>query len=263
MSETHDIRDRLAFSDREIVGRNRPYEKWLQSGPNSCLVETNAIRTPFVAGEPRPHFFSAISRISFVALFRDSDSGSKNAAFFLASRRERKIIASEALNSDSSFRSPQSKFYSGASDLRQAQVVDFRCGSENSHAKWASGASSLSLFCANTSSEGERCMKHTVHPIRHPSVHPRIFGRVRSRRSCVWHDDQFGRRQNTGLGWSDPTFVHGSVPKVIRGVAPAQLRGDRAEYFVRVQIGSGTIAKTVRNPGKFANQTRSRKRGPQ
>jgi len=238
MSETHDIRDRLAFSDREIVGRNRPYEKWLQSGPNSCLVETNAIRTPFVAGEPRPHFFSAISRISFVALFRDSDSGSKNAAFFLASRRERKIIASEALNSDSSFRSPQSKFYSGASDLRQAQVVDFRCGSENSHAKWASGASSLSLFCANTSSEGERCMKHTVHPIRHPSVHPRIFGRVRSRRSCVWHDDQFGRRQNTGLGWSDPTFVHGSVPKVIRGVAPAQLRGDRAECFVRAAFRS-------------------------
>ena len=114
-----------------------------------------------------------------------------------------------------------------------------------------------------SSSAFERCMKHTVHPIRHPSVHPRIFGRVGSRRSCAWHDDQFGRRQNTGLGWSDPTFVHVSVPKVIRGVAPAQLRGDRAEYIVRVQIGSGTIAKTVRNPVKFANQTRSRKRGPQ
>jgi len=263
MSETHNIRDRLAFSDREIVGRNRPHEKWLQSGPNSCLTETSAIRTPFAAGEPRPHFFSAISHTSFVALFPGSDSGSKNVAFLLASRRERKIIASETLNSDSSFRSPQSKTYSGASDLRQAQVIDFRCCSENSGARWASGASFLSLFCANPSSEGERCMKHTVHPIRHPSVHPRIFGRVGSRRSCAWHDDQFGRRQNTGLGWSDPTFVHVSVPKVIRGVAPAQLRGDRAEYIVRVQIGSGTITKTVRNPVKFANQTRSRKRGPQ
>ena len=42
-----------------------------------------------------------------------------------------------------------------------------------------------------------------------------------------------GRGQNTGLGWSDPTFAHVSVPKVIRGVAPAQLRGDRAECFVR------------------------------
>ena len=149
MSETHNIRDRLAFSGREIVGRNRPHEKWLQSGLNSYLVETSAIRTPFVAGEPRPHFFSAISRISFVALFPGSDSVSKNVAFFLASRRERKIIASEALNSDSSFRSPQSKSYSGASDLRKAQVIDFRCGSENSRAKWDSGASSLSLFCAN------------------------------------------------------------------------------------------------------------------
>ncbi len=263
MSETHNIRDRLAFSDREIVGRNRPYEKWLQSGPNSCLTETSAIRTPFVAGEPRPHFFSAISRISFVALFPGSDSGSKNIASFQTSRRECKIIVSETPNSDSPFRSPQFKAYSGASGLQQAQVVDFGCGSENSHAKGDSRPSSLSVFCANTSSKGERCMKDTVHPIRHPSVHPRIFGRVGSRRSCAWHDDQFGRRQNTGLGWSDPTFVHGSVPKVIRGVAPAQLRGDRAEYIVRVQIGSGTIAKTVRNPVKFANQTRSRKRGPQ
>ena len=263
MSETHNIQDRLAFSDREIVGHNHPHEKWLQSGPNAYIVETNTIRTPFVAGELRPHCFSAISRISFVPLFPGSDSGSKNVAFFLASRRERKIIASEARNSDSSFRSPQSKSYSGVSDLRQVQVIDFRCGSENSRAKRDSVASSLSLFCANPSSEGERCMKHTLHPIRHPSVHPWIFGSVRSRRSCAWRDDQFGRRQNTGLGWSDPTFVHGSVPKVIRGVAPAQLRGDRAEYIVRVQIRSGTIAKTVRNPVKFANQSRSRKRGPQ
>jgi hypothetical protein len=49
------------------------------------------------------------------------------------------------------------------------------------------------------------------------------------------------------LGWSDPTFVHVSVPKVIRGVAPAQLRGDRAEYFVRVQMGRRITSKTVWN----------------
>ena len=81
-------------------------------------------------------------------------------------------------------------------------------------------------------------MKDTVHPIVHFSVHPRIFGKVRSRRSYVWHDDQLGRGQNTGLGWSDPTFVHVPVPKVIRGVTPAQLRGDRAEYFVRTAFRS-------------------------
>src|SRR6266853_3725851 len=169
MNETHNIRDRVVLSDSEIVGRNRPYEKWLQSGPNSWLVETRAICTPFVAGEPRPHFFSAIPRISFVALFRGYDSGSKNVAFFLASRRECKIIASEALNSDWSFRSPQFKPYFGASDLQQAQVVDFGCGSVNSPAKGSSGSSSPGLFCANTSSEGERCMKDTDHPIGHPS----------------------------------------------------------------------------------------------
>ena len=32
------------------------------------------------------------------------------------------------------------------------------------------------------------------------------------------------------LGWSDPTFVHVSVPKVIRGVAPAQLTVDRSNF---------------------------------
>jgi hypothetical protein len=32
-----------------------------------------------------------------------------------------------------------------------------------------------------------------------------------------WPDDQFGRGQNPVLGWSDPTFAHGSVAKVTRG----------------------------------------------
>ena len=85
---------------------------------------------------------------------------------------------------------------------------------------------------------GARCMKDAHHPICHPLRHPRIFGKARSRRSCAGHDDQFGQGQNTGLGWSDPTFVHVSVPKVISGVAPAQLRGDRAEYFVRAAFPS-------------------------
>jgi hypothetical protein len=253
----------VASSDCEIVGRNRPYEKWVQCGPNSWLMETGAICTPFVAGEPRPSFFSAISRTSSVALFQGSDSGSKNVAFFLESRRERKIIASEALNSESSFRSPQFKPYSGASDLQQEQMVDFGCGSENSPAKGSSGSSSPALSCANTSSEGEQCMKDTDHPIRHPSVHPRLSGRVRSQRGCAGRNDQFGHGQNTGLGWSDPTFAHVSVPKVVRGVAPAQLRGDRAEYFVRVQIGETNHTQDRSEPLEFENRTSSRKRRPQ
>ena len=78
-------------------------------------------------------------------------------------------------------------------------------------------------------------MKDTDHPLRHPLRHHRIFGRAPNKGGCAWRNDPFGRAQNTGLGWSDPPFVHVSVPKIIRGVAPAQLRGDRAEYFVRVQ----------------------------
>ena len=30
-------------------------------------------------------------------------------------------------------------------------------------------------------------------------------------------DQEFGRGQNTGVGWSDPTFAHGSVAKVTPG----------------------------------------------
>ena len=125
MSEPHDIRGRLAFSDRGIVGRNWPYGKWLQPGPNSWLVETGVTGTPFVGGEPWPHFFFTISRASPVALFRGSDSGSTNGAFFSARQLVRKIIASEALNSAPAFRSPQFKPHSGASDLlrRKASIL--------------------------------------------------------------------------------------------------------------------------------------------
>ncbi len=143
-------------------------------------------------------FSLAFLSSSSVAAFRGPNSDSRNGVCFATSRQASEIIAPEALHSHAAFLS-----------IRR-----------------------------NSSSEGERCMKDTVHPIVHFSVHRRIFGRVRSRRSCAWHNDQFGRGQNTGLGWSDPTFVHVSVPKVIRGVAPAQLRGDRAECFVRAAFRS-------------------------
>ena len=238
MSDTHNPCDRVALCDREIVDRSRPSEKWLESGPNSCLVEAGTICTPFCADEPRPGFSSAISRTSSVASFRGSDTGSKHVAFFLGPRQACKSTGSEALHSDSPSRNPQSQTYFGASALQQAQRVDFVSGSENSRANESSDICSRSLFCADISSEGERCMKHRVHPVVHPSVHPRISGRVRSERGCAGRDDQFGRGQHTGLGWSDPTFVHVSVPKVIRGVAPAQLRSDRAECFARAAFRS-------------------------
>jgi hypothetical protein len=39
--------------------------------------------------------------------------------------------------------------------------------------------------------------------------------RLKAKRRSIW------TRLGTVLGWSDPTFVHGSVAKVIRGIAPA------------------------------------------
>jgi hypothetical protein len=60
-------------------------------------------------------------------------------------------------------------------------------------------------------------MKDTDHHIRHPRGH--LGGRASAQRTrgCAWRDDQFGRGQNTVLGWSDPTFAHDSVAKVMPG----------------------------------------------
>jgi hypothetical protein len=60
-------------------------------------------------------------------------------------------------------------------------------------------------------------MKDTDHPIGHPRVHLGDRASARRRRACAQQNAQFGRGQNTVLAWSDPTFAHGSVPKVSRG----------------------------------------------
>jgi hypothetical protein len=60
-------------------------------------------------------------------------------------------------------------------------------------------------------------MKDTDHHIRHPCGHLGDQASAQGPSGCAWRDDQFGRGQNTVLGWSDPTFAHGSVAKVSRG----------------------------------------------
>jgi len=69
--------------------------------------------------------------------------------------------------------------------------------------------------------EGEVCMKYKDHHTRHPRGHLGDRASAQGARGCAWRDDQFGRGQNPVLGWSDPTFAHGSVAKVMLGVAPA------------------------------------------
>jgi hypothetical protein len=187
-----DGRSRRAFFRCEIVRHNQALETKLTSNHDFSHSDIRAARGPFF-GMRFGHIFSlAFLNSSSVAAFRSSNSDGRNEVCFAASRQARKISAPEAPHSHTAF-------------------LNIR---------------------PDSSSEGERCMKHTVHPLVHSSVHLRLSRRVRSRRSCGSYNDQFGRGQNTGLGWSDPTLVHGSVPKVIRGVAPAQVRGDRAECFV-------------------------------
>jgi len=187
-----------AFFRFEIARHPQPMEMKLESSPDFSHSEMRAPRGSSF-GMRFGHIFSlAFLSFSSVAEFRGPTSGSRNEVYFATSQHAPEIVAPEASHSRASF-------------------LNIRLDS---------------------STEGERCMKDTNHPVVHLSVHLRIFGRAESRGNCGCDDDQFGRGQNTGLGWSDPTFVHVSVPKVIRGVAPAQLRGDRAEYFVRARFRS-------------------------
>jgi hypothetical protein len=69
--------------------------------------------------------------------------------------------------------------------------------------------------------EGDVYTKDNNHHMRHPRGHLGDRASAQGTRGCGWRDYQFGRGQNTVLGWSDPTFAHGSVAKVMLGVAPA------------------------------------------
>jgi hypothetical protein len=198
MAGMPDVRSCRAFFRCEIVCQDQPQELKFESTPNFSCSEMRAARGLFF-GMRFGHIFSlAFLSPSSVAAFRGPNSDSRNGVCFATSWYAREIIVPEAPHSHAAF---------------------------------------LSIH-RDYPSEGERCMKDTDHHILHPLRHPRIFGRVRRERGCTSRSDQIGRGQNTGLGWSDPTFVHVSVPKVIHGVAPAQLRGDRAECFVSATFRS-------------------------
>ncbi len=80
-------------------------------------------------------------------------------------------------------------------------------------------------------------MKDTDHLMRHPRGH--FSDRASAQgTSCAWHDDQFGRGQNTMLGWSDPTFCHWLVAKRPLEVAPAQSIGRAVKTFRWTDRGS-------------------------
>jgi hypothetical protein len=193
-----DVGSHRTFFRCEIVCQDQPLEMKLEFAPDLYHSEVRAVCDPFFSTTFGHMFSLPFLCSSSVAAFRGLNSDNRNEACLAVSRQAHEIITPEASYSRTAFQN----------------------------------------ICQDSSSKGERCMKDTDHPVGHLSVHLRLFGRVLSRRSCASRDDQFGRGQNTGLGWSDPTFAHVSVPKVIRGVAPAQLRGDRAECFVRTAFRS-------------------------
>ena len=76
-------------------------------------------------------------------------------------------------------------------------------------------------------------MKDKDHHMRHPRGHLGDRASAQGTRGCAWRDDQFGRGQNTVLGWSDPTFAHGSVAKS-DAWGRSSPRGDSSPCFARV-----------------------------
>ena len=64
-------------------------------------------------------------------------------------------------------------------------------------------------------------MKDTDHHLRHPRGHLADRASAQGTRGCALRDDQFGRGQNTVLGWSDPTFGHRSRVQSESWAAPA------------------------------------------
>ena len=60
---------------------------------------------------------------------------------------------------------------------------------------------SKSLGSLLVTREGEVCMKNDDHQMRHPRGHLGDRTSAKGTRGCAWRDDQFGRGQNTVLGW--------------------------------------------------------------
>jgi hypothetical protein len=79
------------------------------------------------------------------------------------------------------------------------------------------GSMVSNLFNVSLLWEGEACMKDTDHCVRHRDVHQNNCASVRNEKKLSIAGRSNWTRHGTVLGWSDPTFAHDSVAKVIRG----------------------------------------------
>src|SRR5580698_2612936 len=142
MAGMSDGRSRRTFFCLEIACQDQPLEMKLESTPDVSNLEMRAVRGPFLSVRFGRIFSLAFLSSSSVAAFHAFNSDSRNGMFFATWQEASEIIAPEASHSHATFL-----------NIRR-----------------------------DSSCEGERCMKDTVHPIRHPSVHPQIFGRAQNKK---------------------------------------------------------------------------------
>jgi len=78
------------------------------------------------------------------------------------------------------------------------------------------------IFSSSPLWPGEVCLKDTNHCVHHCWHHRSVCANVTDDKHLTAMDRTIWAQRGSVLGWSDPTFWHGSVAKVTRGVAPAQ-----------------------------------------
>ena len=127
MAGMSDIRSRRAFFRCEIACQDQPLELEFESTSNFYYSEMRAARGPLFGMRFGRIFSLAFLSSSSVVAFRRPNSDSGNGVCFAASRQAREIIEPEALHSHAAFLNTRRK----------------------------------------ASSEGERRMKHTNHPVVH------------------------------------------------------------------------------------------------
>jgi len=78
---------------------------------------------------------------------------------------------------------------------------------------------------------GDACVKDTHHCVHHSRRHLSGCASVRDKKQLNATERAIWAQLGTVLGWSDPTFSHGSVAKVARGVAPAHSQSRRPRSY--------------------------------
>jgi hypothetical protein len=68
---------------------------------------------------------------------------------------------------------------------------------------------------------GDGCTKDTDHCVLHPWCHQNNRANDRSEQQLKITERTSWTRHGSVLGWSDPTFAHGSVATLMREVTPA------------------------------------------